>query len=165
MTAVLGGGSAGGDAIDPERVQVLVVTEDMPFLIDSVIAELSRTGLTVHRVVHPVVVVRRDADGSLLEVLPDAGPGDPTSGTLAESWMNLQVEAETPHRGTSAADAIRDLAADLHQRLANVLQDVRAVVEDGATMVERALRLADRVEADPPPVRPHQVTDTVALLR
>ncbi|MFC5065807.1 NAD-glutamate dehydrogenase [Actinomycetospora atypica] len=165
VTAVLGGGSTGAGAIDPERVQVLVVTEDMPFLIDSVIAELSRTGLTVHRVVHPVVIVRRDADGALAEVLPDAEPADRPPGTIAESWMNLEVEAETPPTGTSAADAIRDLAADLHHRLAGVLQDVRAVVEDGATMVERALQLADRVEADPPPVTPHQVTDTVALLR
>ena len=165
VTAVLGGGSAGAGAIDPERVQVLVVTEDMPFLIDSVIAELSRTGLTVHRVVHPVVTVRRDADGALLEVLADARPDDGAPGTLAESWMNLEIEADAPPTGTSTADAISGLAADLHHRLAGVLEDVRAVVEDGATMVERALALADRVEHDQPPVTPHQITDTVGLLR
>ena len=40
-----------------------IVTDDMPFLVDSVTAELSRQERAVHLVVHPQLVVRRDATG------------------------------------------------------------------------------------------------------
>ncbi len=38
-------------------------TEDWPFLVDSVSAELRARGLGIHRVLHPIVGVERDADG------------------------------------------------------------------------------------------------------
>src|SRR5919201_5442011 len=40
---------------------VEIVTDDMPFLIDSVGMELNRRGYGVHLIVHPVMQVRRDA--------------------------------------------------------------------------------------------------------
>ena len=49
---------------------VEVVTDDMPFLTDSVTMELSRLGFGVHLLIHPVVQVRRDAEGRLVDVLP-----------------------------------------------------------------------------------------------
>ena len=49
---------------------VQVVTDDMPYLVDSVVAELARIAVPVNRLVHPIVVVRRDVAGTLLEVLP-----------------------------------------------------------------------------------------------
>ncbi|GLZ55208.1 NAD-glutamate dehydrogenase [Actinomycetospora sp. NBRC 106378] len=162
VTAVLGAGAElapGLQAPDPDRVAVLVVTEDMPFLIDSVVAELSRTGATVHRVVHPVVVVRRDTSGALLEVCPDADPTHPPSGTVAESWMNLELEAD------ATSESVRDLSRDLHDRLTSVLADVRAVVEDGERMLDRARGLADALETTPPPVAGYRTDETVALVR
>ena len=80
VTAVLGAGAEpapGLAAPDPERVSVLVVTEDMPFLIDSVVAELSRTGATVHRHYDPGswvphVSVATGATGAQLPVVTTA---------------------------------------------------------------------------------------------
>ena len=46
-----------------------IVTDDMPFLVDSVIVELSRQERVVHLVIHPQLVVRRDAAGELKEIL------------------------------------------------------------------------------------------------
>ena len=48
---------------------VEVVTDDMPFLVDSVTNELSRQGRGIHVVIHPQVTVRRDLTGKLQEVL------------------------------------------------------------------------------------------------
>ncbi len=42
------------------RSVVSVVTDDMPFLVDSVSAELNRLGVGIHLVVHPIVAVTRD---------------------------------------------------------------------------------------------------------
>ena len=50
---------------------VQVVTDDMPFLVDSVTAALDSLGRTVHLVVHPQLVVRRDAIGALEEIYAD----------------------------------------------------------------------------------------------
>ena len=40
-----------------------LVNDDMPFLVDSVTTELNRRDLTVHLVIHPTVLTRRDARG------------------------------------------------------------------------------------------------------
>ena len=53
---------------------VEIVTDDKPFLIDSVAMELNRRGFGVHLVIHPVMNVRRDDAGRLLEVLASRRP-------------------------------------------------------------------------------------------
>ncbi|WP_280406667.1 NAD-glutamate dehydrogenase domain-containing protein, partial [Nocardia carnea] len=42
---------------------VQIVTDDMPMLVDSVTALLTRMGGTVREVIHPIVTVERDAGG------------------------------------------------------------------------------------------------------
>ena len=42
---------------------VEIVTDDMPFLVDSVTMELSRQGYSIDLMIHPVIRVRRDQRG------------------------------------------------------------------------------------------------------
>src|SRR5690242_8959357 len=51
---------------------VEVVTDDMPFLVDSVTNALTQANRAIHVVVHPQFQVRRDVAGKLLEVLGSA---------------------------------------------------------------------------------------------
>jgi glutamate dehydrogenase len=134
---------------------IQVVTDDMPYLVDSVIAELTRSGVTVQRVMHPIVVVRRDVAGALREVLPGADPENPPTGSLVESWMSIEVDLIT--------DAQR--AKELEPRLVGVLHDVREVVEDTDKMVITARTLADSLEDTPPPLPEQEVTEGANLLR
>jgi len=53
-----------------------IVTDDMQFLVDSVISELARQDRGVHLIVHPQLVVRRDAVGELQEILDVDARGD-----------------------------------------------------------------------------------------
>ncbi|GLY49075.1 glutamate dehydrogenase [Lentzea sp. NBRC 102530] len=118
---------------------VQVVTDDMPYLVDSVASELTRGGVQVQRVVHPIVVVRRDpVTGERTEVLPTADPADPPADALAESWMNIEVDLITDP----------DRARELETRLLTVLTDVREVVEDTDRMVTTALQLAEELGKD-----------------
>ncbi|MGW6445584.1 NAD-glutamate dehydrogenase [Lentzea sp. NPDC055074] len=118
---------------------VQVVTDDMPYLVDSVASELTRGGVQVQRVVHPIVVVRRDpVTGERTEVLPTADPADPPADALAESWMNIEVDLITDP----------DRARELETRLLTVLTDVREVVEDTDRMVATALQLAEELKKD-----------------
>ncbi|WP_416975087.1 NAD-glutamate dehydrogenase [Streptomyces sp. 4F14] len=118
---------------------VEVVTDDMPFLVDSVTNELSRQSRGIHLVIHPQVVVRRDVTGKLIEILPSAA-GLPHDAHV-ESWIHVEVDRETDR-----AD-LKQITADLLR----VLSDVREAVEDWEKMREAALRIADELPAESVP--------------
>ncbi|MFF4163617.1 NAD-glutamate dehydrogenase [Streptomyces sp. NPDC001741] len=133
---------------------VEVVTDDMPFLVDSVTNELSRQGRGIHLVIHPQVVVRRDVTGKLIEVLAeDRVRPDGTTGAkgrkearaelphdaLVESWIHVEIDRETDR-----AD-LKQITADLLR----VLSDVRETVEDWDKMRDAALRIADDLPSEP----------------
>src|SRR3954452_13039219 len=52
-------------ALPDGRAVVRLVTDDMPYLVDSVTAEVIRQGFALAHIVHPVVVVRRDLRGRI----------------------------------------------------------------------------------------------------
>ena len=54
---------------------VQIVNDDMPFLVDSLQMEVQRHGLTLHFIAHPIVTVRRDAQGQRLELVGGARSG------------------------------------------------------------------------------------------
>lgn len=133
---------------------VEVVTDDMPFLVDSVTNELSRQGRGIHVVIHPQVVVRRDVTGKLIEVLAEGngiatGPqgrkgaedkkNELPHDALVESWIHVEIDRETDR-----AD-LQQITADLLR----VLSDVRETVEDWDKMRDAALRIADDLPGEP----------------
>jgi glutamate dehydrogenase len=135
---------------------VQIVTDDMPYLVDSVVAELARGEVTVYRVVHPILVVKRSVTGELQEVLADGDPSVPPPDALAESWMYLEVSRITDP----------DTARNVEQRLQSVLNDVREVVEDSEKMITTARQIADQLEQDPPHgLDPAEVADGASFLR
>jgi glutamate dehydrogenase len=99
-----------------------IVTDDMPFLVDSVTAELNYKGLTVHLVIHPIFHVARDASGRMRAC--GKQPGDDRRG---ESFMHIEVNEQ------SDPEALARLTARLEQ----ILEDVRAAVEDWQSMRTR----------------------------
>ncbi|MFF4062383.1 NAD-glutamate dehydrogenase [Streptomyces sp. NPDC001668] len=119
---------------------VEVVTDDMPFLVDSVTNELTRQGRGIHVVIHPQVVVRRDLTGKLIEILT-APPSarDLPHDAHTESWIHVEIDRETD-RGD-----LKQITADLLR----VLSDVREAVEDWEKMRDTALRMADELPAEP----------------
>jgi glutamate dehydrogenase len=62
-----------------------IVNDDMPFLVDSVLAELADLGIDVRFVVHPVFAVERDTCGRLTAF---KGVAPATPGTLRESFIH-----------------------------------------------------------------------------
>ncbi|MFE0176404.1 NAD-glutamate dehydrogenase [Streptomyces sp. NPDC059002] len=117
---------------------VEVVTDDMPFLVDSVTNELSRQGRGIHVVIHPQVVVRRDVTGKLLDVLTDVADERPHD-AVTESWIHVEMDRETDR-----AD-LKQITADLLR----ILSDVRETVEDWEKMRDSALRIADELPSEP----------------
>lgn len=121
---------------------VQIVTDDMPFLVDSVNAVLATMNRPVHLVIHPVLQVERDATGDLVGII--AGDAEAQAGravgVLAESWMHVEIDRES-----HASD--RD---EIEGRLRAALSDVREAVEDWPKMQARARQVAADITADPP---------------
>ena len=181
--------SAVEDGWTTPHTVVHVVTDDMPFLVDSVTNELSASGRGIHLVVHPQVVVRRDADGALLEVLEvthgETDPGAVSDHVLVESWIHVEIDRTAP-AGPGGRPAGRDVegrdvagrdvegSADPDVALARALQavlaDVRAGVEDWPAMQARSLAVAEDLDALPgrlPPgaLDPADAAEAARLLR
>ncbi|WP_432042161.1 NAD-glutamate dehydrogenase [Streptomyces cadmiisoli] len=118
---------------------VEVVTDDMPFLVDSVTNELTRQGRGIHVVIHPQIVVRRDVTGKLIEVLTAPPAGDLPHDTHIESWIHVETDRETDRSD------LKQITADLLR----VLSDVREAVEDWSKMRDASLRIAEELPGEP----------------
>ncbi|NYI67974.1 NAD-glutamate dehydrogenase [Spelaeicoccus albus] len=143
------------DGYSTGRTSVEVVTKDMPFLVDSVSAEITRQRLGIHLIVHPTLLVLRDASGRITEILdqPEASGQQTASGDTAamtvlpdasdaevESWIHLSVDKITDAaRLTEVEDGIR-----------RVLVDVAHAVRDWPEMRQRATAIADELTDAPP---------------
>ncbi|MYU22436.1 NAD-glutamate dehydrogenase [Streptomyces sp. SID8352] len=136
---------------------VEVVTDDMPFLVDSVTNELTRQGRGIHVVVHPQIVVRRDVAGRLVEVLTEPPSDDLPHDAHVESWIHVEIDRETD-RGD-----LKQITADLLR----VLNDVREAVEDWGKMRAAAVRIADGLVEEPAPgdLAPQEAEEARELLR
>ncbi|MBP3034813.1 NAD-glutamate dehydrogenase [Arthrobacter sp. zg-ZUI100] len=137
-------GTASVDIFDQGDASViLIVTDDMPFLVDSVTAEIVRRNAGIRLVVHPTFLVSRGRqDGALQSVrrvpavagvssgdtaaLPNLSSllGGHDETTRIESWIAVEVAR------LSDETARNDLIAGLRK----VLEDVRLAVTDWAAM-------------------------------
>jgi len=95
-------------------LRIAIINDDMPFLVDSIAAAIAAQGLTIDRLVHPVIPVSRDSNGSLLSL------GEDAKGVVVQESM---IYIETPR-----IDARQ--RRTLERQLRSTLADVRAAVSD-----------------------------------
>ena len=145
------GWSAAGHSV------VEVVTDDMPFLVDSVTMELSRLEHNVHVVVHPRFEVTRDIAGGLQSVgtLADGVVEETAPDGIEESWMHVEIDRVVDEAEVS----------DIVEGLQRVLRDVRETVEDWRKMSDRALALVEDIEANPPPIPDAEIKQSCDFIR
>ena len=118
---------------------VQVLTDDMPFLVDSVTIAISACDNFVHSVVHPVVQVDRDAGGHVLGMHEESAAGGRGK---AESFMHFEID-----RRADPEEMARLAAAVQH-----ALADVRACVRDWASMRAKMHEIAEDLASRPLPI-------------
>ena len=129
-----------------------ILNDDMPFLVDSVTAELNYQGLTVHLVIHPIVDIERDKSGKLLDCT--GAPNGGTAGGKPESFMHFEVNEQTDPATIAHVTA----------QLERILSDVRASVEDWPKMCDVANEILDDLRAKPPQLPLEDVKEAEAFL-
>src|SRR3954453_5881567 len=123
-------------------------TEDLPFLVDSVSAELGARGLGIVRLLHPIVGTERAADGSILRIL------HPSGAPSTESVMHFELDRRL---------APEDLA-DLEDAVRAVLADVRRVVRDFPQLRERVAAMVELARSGAPRYEEDEVAEVVSFL-
>ncbi|HZC70272.1 MAG TPA: NAD-glutamate dehydrogenase [Jatrophihabitans sp.] len=124
--------------LDGDTTAVDIVAQDAPYIIESLLAELDRIGQTPERVLHPQIVVVRDAGGAMMRIYDLDDNADVPEGAMVESWIHLEVDAVP-------AEEHHELATDLDR----VLDDVLYAVSDAPHMYQLIHQLADQLKADP----------------
>ena len=130
-----------------------IVNDDMPFLVDSVMAELTERGLATRLVVHPILVVERDKKtGKLASAPREAGNGH---GGARESFIHIHV--------ARIDDAAR--RTEIVTALEQVLTAVRLCVQDWRPMLERIAGVIAELKANPPPVPVDDIAEAIQFLK
>ena len=118
-----------GESMSGRFMRIALVNDDMPFLVDSIANTLAAVDITIHRLLHPILSVNRDAKGTLKAILDDEA-----SGARRESMIYIEADR-------ADAKVRRALEKDLHDTLA----DVRAAVTDWPRMREAMAADADAI--------------------
>ncbi len=103
-----------GEAKDRRFIRLVIVNNDMPFLVDSIAGEISAAGLSIDRIIHPLVSVVRGEQGELISITDEL-----PAGGQQESVVYIEMQR---------ADA--KIRRQLTTALAQTLNDTRAVVDD-----------------------------------
>ncbi len=127
---------------------VEIVNDDMPFLVDSVMGELSDRRLTARLVAHPVLAVRREGD-KLIATGADAADG------ARESFIHI-------HLDPIADEAAR---AEIVGALETVLGEVRLAVQDWRPMLERVNAIVAELKTNPPPLPVDEIAEAIQFLQ
>ncbi len=118
---------------------VEIVTDDMPFLVDSVTSELTREGRAIQLVAHPLFAVTRDASNRL-NAIHELDVNEIKKGMTAESWMRIHLER----------DFISDDLSEVVAGVSRVLADVRKSVNDWNSMRTKAIEVSGDLRRMPP---------------
>lgn len=106
-------------------VVVELLNDDMPFLVDSLTAELTRHGFTIRETYHPIFRVKRDARGQLQEL---GGLQEKAASFTPESLIHFEISVLPEGMAEE----------QLEQDLLWVVQHIRAAVTDWRQIVEKA---------------------------
>ncbi|MGV8909220.1 MAG: NAD-glutamate dehydrogenase [Propionicimonas sp.] len=114
----------------------LLVTDDRPFLVDTVSMELTRQEWSLRRLYHPQLRVDRDASGTVTSL--------GAAGGLPESWIAIEIY---PPLGAPADS----LAGKLETGLRLALAAVTVSVDDWQPMVAKAKAAVEELRSDHTP--------------
>ena len=126
---------------------VEIVNDDMPFLVNSVMGEITERKLDVRLVAHPMFGVRRS--GSKL-----TGIDAPDAAGVRESFIHIHL--------SPIAD---DACADLVHALEIVLGEVRLAVQDWRPMRDRVTSMVAELKTTPPPLPVDEIAEAIQFLQ
>ena len=133
---------------------IQIITDDMPFLIDSIRMEINRLKLTTHLMIYiGGIKVCRNKRFNIEDILSYHASHDLK--TSIEAPLYMEIDRQTDPK----------ILADIQRNIRRVLKDVRAAVEDWEPIKQRVQESID--ELDPTHMRqnPEEITESKAFLK
>jgi glutamate dehydrogenase len=124
-----------------------IVNDDMPFLVDSVMGEITDRKLEVRLVAHPIFSVSRV--GSKLAAI-----NTPDATGARESFIHIHL---APIDDGASSELVHALRA--------VLGEVRLAVQDWRAMRERLDAIVAELKANPPPLPVDEIAEAIQFLQ
>jgi glutamate dehydrogenase len=144
--------STGTNGWGLEHTVIEIVNDDMPFLVDSVSAEIHRRERKIHLLLHPVIRTVRDAGGKRVEIT-DTQHAPPEA--VVESYMHVEIDQETE---PAELESIR-------ASIESILRTVRLAVQDWRTMRARLKEDTDELQTAKLPMPAEEVAEAREFLR
>jgi glutamate dehydrogenase len=131
-----------------------IITDDMPFLVDSLRMVINRMGLVSHLVMHMggLCIIRDPKDHHIIDVLPRGS--DANTKVSLEATVLIEIDRQTDHL----------ILEELHRNLERALEDNRAVVDDWVAMRDKVHEIIDELDMAPKAVDQAEVEETRAFL-
>ena len=130
------------------------LTDNMPFLLDSIIGELEDFGCEIRLVAHPIVSVGRDRAGRLVDYRGLAVPAN-GAGEIRESLIQIHV-------ARLAGDDSRAVLAGRLDRPALAISGAPSAAGRRSAPAWQAAIAAYR--ESPPPIEPGELSEAIAFL-
>lgn len=122
------------DVQTPSPVQIIdVFVDDMPFVVDSILAAIRALGGTIHLVAHPILPLDTSAT-------PPTILDKPKEGSVPESFLQIHIDPITDEQQITT----------LFNELDATLSEVRAAVRGWRPMLERLRLLVQDYRQHPP---------------
>jgi len=130
---------------------VEIITDDMPFLVDSLSMVLVQSNMAIHLLIHPMITVVRGEGGHLRNVLPRNTKDE---GAVCEAVMHFEIDQQLEVERLTV----------LHDQLEHVLGDVRTVVDDWQPMRNRLHEVMHAIETQVVPVSAEEKEESLIFL-
>jgi glutamate dehydrogenase len=132
---------------------VEVISDDMPFLVDSMRMVVNRMGLISHLIIHMGGMhVLRNANHEVTTIFPRHGHAH--DGALSEAPILMEIDRQTDPQ----------ILKELHSNFEHVLEDNRAVVEDWLSMREKVQEIISELDNARAVLDENEVEETKAFL-
>jgi glutamate dehydrogenase len=130
-----------------------IVNDNMPFLLDSTLAEVVDQGYEPLLVAHPILAVERDANGTLVRLVGEATAAL-RLGVKRESFIHIHLpRIDDLETRTRLIEAMR-----------LVHRDVSVAVHDWPGMRARIAEIVHNYRLNPPPLPDDEVREAIAFL-
>ncbi len=123
---------------------------DCPFLVDTIAMAVRAAGGVIRWLIHPVLVIQRDANGHMQNVSTAVHEGPDMESLIHIHFDGLVDEQEF---------------RDLESRISDVLSDLHAAVADYLPMREKLAERIDELSTIPPGMATQDIAEVAELLR
>lgn len=130
-----------------------IINDNMPFLLDSTLAEIVDDGYEPLLVAHPILAVERDSTGALVRLV-----GETTASSRAGVKRESFIQIHLPRLDDTEA------RARLIEAMRRVHRDVSLAVHDWPSMRARVTELVHNYRLNPPPLPDEEVREAIAFL-